>query len=141
MEHLDLALTQIGVKEIIGIGDNEQIIKYFDDIGFDGKGLKDETAWCSAFVNWICFKHNLCMSGKLNARSWLTVGQAVEPNDQKLGDIVIFWRVSRSSWKGHVAFFIAKRDGYIYVLGGNQGNQVSIRAYTEDRLLSYRRVT
>lgn len=136
MSHTELALSQVGIKEIVGLDDNPEILKYFDETGFDGSALKDETAWCSAFVNWVCFKSNLPMSGKLNARSWLTVGfKATIP---LTGDIVVLWRGSKNSWKGHVGFFVANRNGFIYILGGNQNNQVKISAYPENRLLEYR---
>jgi uncharacterized protein (TIGR02594 family) len=138
MNHIELAFTQYGVKEIVGEIDNPEIIKYFDILGFDGSKLKDETAWCSAFANWVCLSSGLDCSGKLNARSWVDVGLAT--SEPKLGDIVIFWRESRESWKGHVAFYVNDDDKYIYVLGGNQGNQVKVGAYPKERLLMYRRV-
>lgn len=137
MNHLELALSQVGVKEIVGLAHNETILKYFDEIGHSWVD-DDETAWCSAFVNWVCFKQNLSMSGKLNARSWLTVGEKV--TNPQVGDIVVFWRVSRSDWRGHVGFFISQRNGVIYTLGGNQGNQVCIKAYNQNRLLEFRRL-
>ena len=34
------ALTQYGIEEWKGNIDNPEVIKYFDDIGFDGKTLK-----------------------------------------------------------------------------------------------------
>lgn len=133
---LNIALTQYGVKEIVGEKDNPEIIKYFDEIGFDGEKLKDETAWCSAFANWVAKKAGVEMSGKLNARSWLKVGK--KTTNPEAGDIVVFWRESRDGWKGHVAFYINSNDNYIYVLGGNQSNQVKMSAYPKERLLEYR---
>jgi hypothetical protein len=56
------------------------------------------------------------------------------------GDIVVFWRESIKSWKGHVGFYIREKDGWIYTLGGNQANQVKISAYPKSRVLSYRRL-
>jgi uncharacterized protein (TIGR02594 family) len=137
-EIIKIALNQIGIKEIVGSLDNPEVLKYFDDIGFDGKTLKDETAWCSAFVNWVAQEAGQSTSCKLNARSWLKVGQKVSKPIQ--GDVVVFWRESPSSWKGHVAFFIRETRSWIYVLGGNQNNSVSIKAYPKKRLLQYRRL-
>ena len=74
----------------------------------------------------------------LNARSFLKLGEEVFT--PRIGDVVVFWRESISSWKGHVAFFIKETNEYIYVLGGNQGNKVGINAYRKERLLSYRRI-
>ena len=135
---IETALTQIYTKEIKGIKDNIEILKYFDIMGIDGAKMKDETAWCSAFANWVAIKAGRESSGALNARSWLNVGKRVD--DPKQGDVVVFWRERRNSWKGHVAFFIRETPTHIYVLGGNQGNQVSIIPYRKNRLLQYRRI-
>ena len=53
---VNIALSQYGIKEIPGINDNPEVLKYFNEIGFDGAKLKDETAWCSAFANWVISK-------------------------------------------------------------------------------------
>ncbi len=138
MEHLKKALSQYNIREIVGKRDNPEVLKYFDALGYKGSKLKDETAWCSAFVNWCCKEAGLPYSGKLTARSWLKVGMQVKK--PKIGDIVIFWRESRQSWKGHVGFFIRETKNYIYVLGGNQSNKVCIKPYPKYRLLEYRRI-
>ncbi len=133
----EIALSQVGIKEIVGKQHNKEVLKYFEEIGFDW--IKDdETAWCSAFVNWVCMKAGLDRSKKLNARSWLSIGKIT--TKPKQWDIVIFWRGSKTSWKGHVAFFIRKTPNWIYVYGGNQNNKVGIKAYPKSRLLEYRRL-
>ena len=137
--YINKAFSQFGIREIRGEKDNPEIIKYFDCIGFDGSKLKDETAWCSAFANWVCKESGANYSGKLNARSWLNVGTKIK--DPEIGDIVVLWRESVDSWKGHVGFFINQTEDVIYILGGNQSNQVSIRSYPKERLLSYIKVT
>jgi uncharacterized protein (TIGR02594 family) len=135
---LNVALSQVGIREIVGSEDNPEVLKYFNEIGFDGRRLKDETAWCSAFMNWVAKECNAEYTKQLNARSWLKVGQEVIT--PKMGDVVVLWRESKSSWKGHVGLYICERDGYIYVLGGNQKNKVGINAYHSNRLLGYRRL-
>ena len=138
MEHLMIALSQIGTKEIPGHRDNREILKYFNETGFDGKKLKDETAWCSAFMNWVALKSGLDYPNKLNARSWLKIGWEVK--QPQIGDIVVFWRGSKQGWKGHVGLFIREEKGYIYCLGGNQSNEVNIKPYLKTQLLQYRRL-
>lgn len=133
----EAALGLYGEKEIKGQQDNPNIIKMFDDLGYDGKALKDETSWCAAFANWILMSTGHTNTGKLNARSFLDLPGEVE--DPELGDIVVFWREDPDSWKGHVGFFVREKDGWIYVLGGNQSNEVNIKAYPKKRLLGYRR--
>ncbi|WP_459211416.1 TIGR02594 family protein [Aquimarina rhabdastrellae] len=138
MNLIQKALTQYGVKETIGPKDNPQIVAYFDEIGFDGAKLHDETAWCSAFVNWVAKTTNYPYSGKLNARSWLSIGQSTDT--PTLGDLVILWRESPRSWKGHVGFYIKETARYVYILGGNQNNSVCIKAYPKSRVLDYKKL-
>ena len=143
MDLLKIALSQYGITEIKGDEDNPQIIKYFEDIGFNGKQLKDETAWCSCFMNWCAYKARLERSMALDARSWLNVGYIV--NEPEIGDIVVFWRISKNDWRGHVGLFIRENKTSIWCLGGNQGiGQVNIKAYPKNGakcgLLGYRRL-
>jgi len=133
---IDIALSQFGIREIAGSKDNPEVLKYFDALGFDSATLKDETAWCSAFVNWVCIQAKAPYSERLNARSWLGVGEETLKPDR--GDVVILWRENRDSWKGHVGIFIRQTKSWVYMLGGNQGNKVCIKAYNKSRVLGYR---
>lgn len=135
---IEVALSQYGVKEIEGRQNNPSITKYFTEIGFDGDKLGDETAWCSAFANWVACKAGLEMTNKLNARSWLKVGKTT--NNPEPGDVVVLWRESPESWKGHVGFYIRETRRFVYILGGNQANQVNIKAYPKTRVLDYRSI-
>ena len=136
---INIALSQYGVTEIIGKEHNPIVLNYFKEIGHRWV-TTDETAWCSAFVNWVALKGNVERCHKLTARSWLQVGTKI--NQPKLNDVVIFWRHKKSSWKGHVGFFIGYTEDkkHIYVLGGNQNNQVNIKKYPAYRLLGFRRL-
>ncbi|WP_452223686.1 TIGR02594 family protein [Lacinutrix chionoecetis] len=136
---INIALSQYGVTEIVGNAHNPKVLNYFSEIGQKWV-TTDETAWCSAFVNWVALKANVERSHKLTARSWLNVGTEIK--EPQLNDLVIFWRHKKSSWKGHVGFFIGytKDKKYIYVLGGNQNNQVNIKKYPAYRLLGFRRL-
>lgn len=135
---INTALSQYGIKEIAGKKDNSEVLKYFDEIGFDGSKLKDETSWCSAFMNWVAKKSGCDYSKSLTARSWLKIGKEVQ--NPLIGDLVVFWREDPNSWKGHVGIFINQDEGHIYCLGGNQDNQVKISKYPKYRLLGYRRL-
>lgn len=136
---LEIALSQIGIAEIRGKKDNPEVLKYFNEIGFNGEMLKDETAWCSAFANWCCQRAGEKMTRKLTARSWLKIGRTVH-DSPRMGDVVVLWRESMESWKGHVGFFIRQDENWIWVLGGNQNNKVCIKAYHQNRLLDFRRL-
>ncbi len=135
---IEIATQEIGIKEVKGSDNNPRILQYANESGF--KNYKsDESAWCSLFVNWCAEQAELERSYSLAARSWLRVGiPVINPEP---GDIVIFWREDPKSWKGHVGIFNGfSRNGRIYCLGGNQGDQVSISARSEDRLLGFRRL-
>lgn len=136
MEHIKIAFSQYDIKETKGEFDNPEVLKYFNDLGFNGSKLKDETAWCAAFVNY-CLKRAGYgyIQGKLNARALIDVGETVDKPE--LGDVVVLWRSSPDSWKGHTGFFIRETSKWIYILGGNQGNKVCIKAYPKSRLLGY----
>jgi uncharacterized protein (TIGR02594 family) len=136
---LKIAFNELGTEEIAGDKHNPEVLKYAKDTKIAGI-TTDEIAWCSTFVNWVAWKAGLQISGKANARSWLNVGTKV--TEPEPGDVVVYWRESRQSWKGHVGFFIGfsfdkKR---VYTLGGNQGNRVSVSAYRVDNVLSYQRL-
>jgi len=136
MNLLEEALSQFGHKEIPGDKHNPEIVKFFTEIGFDIKN--DETAWCSAFINWCAMKSGLERTEKLNAKSWLDIGDEVK--QPLVGDIAIFHRGDPKGWQGHVGIFVNEINNAIFVLSGNQGNQVSIMPYSKDRLIGYRRL-
>lgn len=138
MKIIQTALSQYGVKEIVGRESNPQILKYFKGSGLDPTKMNDETAWCSAFANWVAKEAGYEQSGKLNARSWLTVGESTDTPEP--GDVVVLWRESPESWKGHVGFFIRETKRYVYMIGGNQKNQVNIKAFPKTRILDYRKL-
>ena len=136
-EALHIALHEYGTREVPGTGaHNPEVVKYFQQAGFPTV-RDDETSWCSAFMNWCQMKAGIKGTGSLSARSWLNWGRpVVEP---ELGDIVVFWRRDPKGWEGHVGFYI-KRDGtHVWVLGGNQSNEVNIQKYPGTELLGYRR--
>jgi len=137
---IKIAAAEIGVLEVKGEEHNPKIVRYAQEAGFTNI-TDDETPWCSIFINWCCLKAGLQRTNKANARSWLTVGIPTE--SPVPGDIVVFWRGRRDSWKGHVGIFTgySKDQRTIYTLGGNQKNSVSIQGYGVDQLLGFRRLS
>lgn len=139
MELVKIAASQLGVKEITGPEHNPQVVAYAEETGITGINT-DEIAWCSTFVNWCAKEAKVAMSKKPNARSWVHIGKSV--SSPKAGDIVVFWRESPTSWKGHVAIFLGfnKTATKVICLGGNQGNAVSIAEYDANKVLAFRRL-
>ncbi len=137
---LEVAINEFGIKEIKGLEHNARIVQYAQDSNFPWI-TDDETPWCSTFMNWVALQAGLNNSNSAAARSWLTVG--FETNSPEPGDVVVFWRESIHSAFGHVGIYMgySKDHSRIYVLGGNQGDAVSISAYPAERLLGFRRPT
>lgn len=135
-----IAENYIGLQEWPGARHNPQILGFFEDSGHSWV-QDDETPWCAAFVGAVLAEAGEIGTGALNARSYNDWGVAVDEDDIQTGDVVVLWRESPSSWKGHVAFAASgiKEDGTIDLLGGNQDNAVTVQAYPADRILSVRR--
>ncbi|MEK7179967.1 MAG: TIGR02594 family protein [Patescibacteria group bacterium] len=132
-----IALNEFGTQGIQGVTNNPRVLQYFSDIG--QKWVKDdETAWCAAFMNWCLLKAGVQGTNSLLARSFLNYG--INTNYPVLGDIVVLWRINRTSPYGHVGIFIKETENMIYILGGNQANSVNVTGFPKGQLLSYRRI-
>lgn len=134
--HMIVARAELGVSEILGHRHNTRIIEYHAATPLAAK--EDEVAWCSAFVCWCMERVGRSHTRSAAARSWLSYGARILPEHARYGDVVVFAR-GKSSWQGHVAFFVFAEPGRIHVLGGNQSNRVSVAAYGTGSLLGIRR--
>jgi uncharacterized protein (TIGR02594 family) len=134
-----LAQRFVGMAEVPGSASNPAVLSMLKLDGDWPSG--DHVPWCSAFMNFIAWLMRLPRSKKLSARSWLDVGLPVELDQAVPGhDVVIFWRGSPNSPNGHVGFYAGVQGDDVLVLGGNQGDTVSISAYPKSKLLGVRRL-
>jgi uncharacterized protein (TIGR02594 family) len=125
-----------GVDEIQGAGDNPRIAEYHRTTTLPSSlADQDETPWCSSFVNWCLAQAGLRGTGSALARSWLDWGIVVERPTR--GSITVFRRDGGPNL-GHVGFYWSAAGDRILVLGGNQGDQVSIKGYPKSDVLGYR---
>ncbi len=132
------ALRLYGTAAIPGGQSNPLVLEFFKAAGHAWV-QDDDTPWCSAFLNALMRACGLPYTGSLAARSWLNVGIAI--TEPELGDVVVFWRISKTGPYGHCGVFVSKTRDQIFVLGGNQNNRVDISAFPTERLLGYRRLT
>lgn len=132
---LKIARKELGVKETPGAGDTPRIVEYLKSTTLGrSDNENDETPWCSAFVNWVLKQAGVePRTNSAWARSWLNWGVATD--EPVPGTIVVF---SRGSNAGHVGFYLNEDDDRIHVLGGNQGNAVTIAFFPKANLLGYR---
>jgi len=130
-----IARSYLGTHEIHGDQDNPKIVELFALAGHAWV-KDDETAWCAAFVGGVLAKAGLRGSGKLSARSYEGWGT---PLAQPIyGCIGVKSRSGGAAWQGHVGFVVAASADQIVLLGGNQGDAVSIAAFKRHEFTAFR---
>lgn len=131
---LKCARLYLGEREIAGIENNPLIVRMWD--GITGLVREDETPWCAAFVHRVLDDMGLASTRSAAARSYLKWGVGLATPAP--GCVVVFSRPG-SAWSGHVGF-VAGVDhmGRLLVLGGNQGDAVSVAPFSRERVLGYR---
>lgn len=133
-----IAESRLGTEEIPGPGSNPAILDWADDL--DLHYPDDDIPWCGLFVA-ACLADGLkdkageMPANPLGARNWLDYGVECGP---VLGALLVFWRGARQGWQGHVGFYAGEDVAAYHVLGGNQGNRVSIMRIAKTRLLGAR---
>jgi uncharacterized protein (TIGR02594 family) len=131
---LQLAYADLGTHETAGDGTTPRIIEYFRAVGHDWV-TSDETAWCAAFLGACLERSGVPSTRSLAARSYSVWGNEIR---QPLpGAIAVFSRGSDAKL-GHVGFVIAATADHLTILGGNQGDGVSLARLPRRRLLNLR---
>ena len=131
---LPFAKTELGVRAFGPGAINPRVTEYH--VGTNNKGYDDKVSWCSSFVNWTLAKAGIQGTSSALARSWLTWG--VPLKEPVVGCVTVLWREEPSSWKGHVGFFHHIEGENIFLLGGNQLEEVRVHSYPLQSVLSYR---
>jgi uncharacterized protein (TIGR02594 family) len=107
----------------------------------DGHTIGDPAVhpWCGDFVE-TCIRLALpdeaVPTNPYLARNWLSFG--VVCPELVVGAVAVFWRGSKTGSQGHVGFVVGQNTTYLSVLGGNQGNTVSVSRIAKNRLLGCR---
>ena len=128
------ALKLYGTTEKSGPANNPVILAWAGECGIRGYGA-DSIPWCGLFVAVVARRAGKPLpKNPLWARDWATWGEpSLKP---ALGDVLVFSRDSG----GHVGLYVGE-DGLAYhVLGGNQGDCVSIKRIAKNRLIAARRL-
>ena len=137
MTPFEIARGYIGTTEGPGPANNPVVMEMYASVGHDWVE-HDSVAWCAAFVGHCLEMAGIRSTRKLTARSYLDWGIPVEIAEAGPGDIGVIPR-GASSWQGHV-FFIDRIEGaWVWGLGGNQSDAVTIKRYPVSKLLGVRR--
>lgn len=142
MTAFDLAQRFVGeIQELPGTSEHP-FIQWCHMLCGLGHDQPDTVPWCSSFVNAVAWQLRLPRSKSAAARSWLTIGEAVSGfNFASVGyDVVVLKRGSNAAL-GHVGFYAGHDGERIHVLGGNQGNTVSIAPFSELDVVGIRRLS
>lgn len=122
------AARHIGLREIPGKRHNSTIVRWNRDLG--AWWTDDETPWCGTFV-----AHCLRSAGHPLPKYWMRAKAYFEwgvPCSPRVGAIAVFGRKGG----GHVGFIVGENANSLYILGGNQRNQVNISPIAKNRLVN-----
>lgn len=112
------------------------------DVGFhelpDNHGIEHfiETAhcgqegdpWCAIAVNSWLERSGIMGTRSASSQSFRSNPNFVKLDGPTLGAIAVFWRISPTAGVGHVGFYAGERGGLVWILGGNEADQVQIEA-------------
>lgn len=126
------ARKYIGQKEYPGAANNPWIVSLWKKI--KRGGIKsDAVPWCAAFTGAMLENVGIISSRFESARSYMIWGVPLKV--PALGCIAVFARAGG----GHVGFVVADDgNGRLLILGGNQGDRVSISPFDKNRVIGYR---
>lgn len=135
---IDEGLKLLGTAEVVGRGSNKTILAWRDELNAAGvkiEGYSDDSVpWCGLLAAIVVHRAGKAVvSGPLWARNWANFGTGVKAPG--LGDVLVFSR----GGAGHVGFYIGQDDTAYHVLGGNQGDKVSITRVEIARCIARRR--
>ena len=126
------ARKHVGMKEIPGPKHHPTIVKWLTKLRAWWKD--DETPWCGIFV-----AHCLEEAGRPIPKNWMRARE-YENYGTKLARPAYGCIATMSrQGGGHVAFVVGEvsKGGDLLLLGGNQGNSVSIARFPRSRITAY----
>lgn len=131
---LGAAWAEFGVRETPGEADTPEILSYFREVG-DTSAETEATPWCAAFAGAMLKRAGYAGTGSLLARSYLGWGEAL--TEPRLGAVTVLSRGDDPT-AGHVGFYLGEAQGKLFLIGGNQGDAVTVAAFDKARLLGLR---
>jgi uncharacterized protein (TIGR02594 family) len=126
----------VGTNEILGSRSNPVILDWAGSLDIQYPG--DDIPWCGLFVAHCIgstLPEEILPPNPLGAREWERFG---DPTAPRLGAVMVFWRESRQSGKGHVGLYTGEDEGAFRILGGNQGDKVCLAWISKERLTKAR---
>jgi len=139
---------EAGAKEISGNNRGPWVKKYLNGLAPEGN------SWCAGFVSWcheeapgaMPFEYSVGardIRNQFRRSGWSYDASEAQPQP---GDIVVWWRGTIDSWKGHIGLVHHYKDGILYTIEGNRGNfPAKVQSYNYvlsrmDKLLGFGRI-
>lgn len=142
--HMKRAYEDLGLLEWVEENgrkrSNPQVEEYIEVI--HGKPLNAMTTpWCAFWLAAIQELSDQTSAKSGRARASLTWGSEVNSlKEAKEGDVIVLWRGTHDDGvSGHVGFYVGHDSRNVYLLGGNQGDTVSIQAFNKNKIIGIRR--
>lgn len=138
---MEIGYALIGTKEVVGKQHSPIILGWARDLGLSRIYTNDEMAWCGLFFAYVMKQagREVILPTKdkydyLRALKYVSMPNvtAIPKGQEMFGDILIFQRPEG----GHIGFYSSENDKSFSVLGGNQGNAVSLVNISKSRLVA-----
>ncbi|WP_158638005.1 TIGR02594 family protein [Sphingomonas ginsenosidivorax] len=132
------ARRRLGTREAAGSANSPTILGWAKRLGTRVLGMiynADSVPWCGVFVA-DCLQQDGIVPAAIAVRatSWSAWGQALRPERLAPGAVLVFARPGG----GHVGFYIGEDPTAYHVLGGNQGDAVTIARVAKARCIARR---
>ena len=134
------ARALLGTREAPGAANNPTILAWATRLGIKVLGIvynSDGTPWCGLFVAECLRAAGVdlgAMKIGVRASSWATWGSPLQADRLAPGAILVFERPGG----GHVAFYLGEDATTYTVIGGNQGDNVTITRILKSRCVARR---
>jgi uncharacterized protein (TIGR02594 family) len=132
------ARAKLGTREAPGVANNPTIMGWAKKLGTKVLGIAyngDSVPWCGVFCAACVQEDGLTPPPiAVRAKAWATWGQNIRPERIAPGAVLVFER----SGGGHVGFYVGEDKTNYHVLGGNQGDRVSIMRLEKSRCIARR---
>lgn len=135
---LAAARAKLGTREAAGSSNNPIILGWVKRLGTKVLGViynADSVPWCGVFVG-VCLDEAGIASPTfaVRAKNWATWGVNLRAERLAPGAVLVFERPGG----GHVGFYVGEDATAYHVLGGNQGDSVTIARIDKQRCIARR---
>jgi uncharacterized protein (TIGR02594 family) len=135
---LRAARAKLGTREAAGAANSPTIMGWAKKLGTKVLGMvynADSVPWCGLFVATCLAEDGIAAAPiAVRAKAWAGWGQNLRADRLAPGAVLVFERPGG----GHAGFYVGEDATAYHVLGGNQGDRVSIMRLEKSRCVARR---